>query len=125
MAAATILVVDDEPSIGMILTRLFRDEDVTVVHDGRQALKLLQGQSFDIILCDLMMPAMSGMQLYEAVSKLPGNPTERMIFMTGGTFTVDAQLFLGNITNPRIEKPFTLAEMEQLVRRRIKELAPP
>jgi CheY-like chemotaxis protein len=122
MAAARLLVVDDEPSIGMILARLFRDHDVTVVDDGRRALELLGQQHFDLILCDLMMPNMSGIELYDALAKVSQDLAERMIFMTGGTYTVDAQAFLGRVKNPCIEKPFTLAQMELLVRERLAAL---
>src|SRR5690606_31983057 len=66
---ASVLVVDDEPSIGASLGRLLRDHDVTVTTRAREALDLALARDFDVIISDLMMPEMSGMELYEALRR--------------------------------------------------------
>ena len=124
MSAARLLVVDDEPSIGLLIVRLFRDFDVTVVSNGNGALELLRTQEFDLILCDLMMPGMSGIELYEQLRETARPLTSRLIFMTAGSFTAEAQLFLARVGNPRVEKPFTLEYLEHLVREQLQALAP-
>ncbi len=113
-----ILVVDDEPMIGVAVRRsLQRHHEVVTLTSAREALARLQGgEHFDLILSDLMMPEMSGMDLHQELSlHLPGM-TERMVFMTGGAFTPDARAFLERIENPRLEKPFSTQELQQLAR---------
>jgi CheY-like chemotaxis protein len=66
---------------------------------------LRQGEKFDVILCDLMMPVMTGMGLYDAMSEEFPSDAERMIFMTGGAFTDQARQFLERVSNLRLAKP--------------------
>jgi DNA-binding NtrC family response regulator len=62
------------------------------------------------------MPGMSGIQLFEALkSKAPGLE-QRLVFMTGGAFTPEAEAFLDEITNARVEKPFDFAKVDKLLR---------
>ncbi len=113
---AAVLVVDDEPAIGMALRRILRDHDVTVLTSGQAAIDLLaSGESFDVILSDLMMPEMSGMELYRALATGFPVAAERMIFITGGAFTPSARAFLESVPNGRIEKPFDAATVRALV----------
>ncbi len=104
---AVVLVVDDEPSVGMTLRRVLRDHDVTVVTSARQALDLVAaGRTFDVIFSDLMMPQMSGMDLYDALAKDFPVAAQRMVFVSGGAFTAAAAAFLERVPNERLEKPF-------------------
>jgi CheY-like chemotaxis protein len=73
-----------------------------------------------VILCDLMMPRMSGMELYAEVLKISPEQAERMIFMTGGAFTPRAREFLDTTTNPRVDKPFDAASLRAAVNRMIR-----
>jgi len=112
-----LLVVDDEPLVADMLFRALSDEhDVTVTTDARTALDyLLGGGEYDLIFCDLLMPKMSGMDLYEELrSKRPGLE-ERMVFMTGGAFTERAAQFLSVVPNPKMSKPFDLTEIERVL----------
>jgi PAS domain S-box-containing protein len=105
-----LLIVDDEPVLGIALKRLLsKEHDVVTATSGQQALKLLdEGQQFDLVCCDLMMPEMTGMDLYDELEKKRPEVTQRMIFMTGGAFTHRAQTFLERVQNPRVEKPIDL-----------------
>ena len=116
-----ILIVDDEPMIGRVMQRALASEhDVTLVEHGQEALDLVKaGQSFDIIFCDLMMPQMTGMDLYDHLAKVRSDLTARMIFVTGGTFTARAREFLEQVPNPRIEKPFHIKQLRALVNGRL------
>jgi two-component system, cell cycle sensor histidine kinase and response regulator CckA len=99
-----VLVIDDEPLIGPVITSLLGGHHVVTEISAKKALERLQrGESYDWILCDLMMPEMTGMDLYEA---LEGDVRERVIFISGGAFTDRAREFLQRVSNRRLFKPF-------------------
>ena len=77
---------------------------------------MLGGEGFDLILCDLMMPDMTGMDLYAAIRAAAPEQASRMIFVTGGAFTPRAIEFLDTVTNLRLDKPFDLRNLRALVR---------
>jgi CheY-like chemotaxis protein len=112
-----ILVVDDEPRMGKALHRLLAPEhDVTTVQSAREALGLVStGARFDVILCDLMMPGMSGMALHAELGRAAPELAARMVFMTGGAYTAEAQGFLEGVPNRRLEKPFRPETLEALI----------
>src|SRR5450631_1468720 len=103
-----ILVVDDEPLIGASARRLLSAEhDVVVVHSGEAALcALASPRSFDVVLCDLMMPGMTGIELHQALVRSRPELAERMVFVTGGAFTGAAEDFLDRVDVRRMDKPF-------------------
>ena len=111
----TVLVVDDEASIGASLGRLLRDHDVTITTRAREALQLALTRDFDVIISDLMMPDMSGMELYEALRRERPEAAERVVFITGGAFTNAAQSFLERVPNVRLQKPFDGSVIRELV----------
>ena len=118
---ARILIADDEPIVSRTLARfLGRAHDVTVAGNGREALEALAGARFDLILCDLMMPEMTGMDVHAALAERDPETADRIVFMTGGAFTARARAFLDRVPNPRLEKPFTMATVEQLIRERVR-----
>ena len=81
-----ILVVDDEIALGKTIERMLATEhEVTAVTTAMAALTLVQsGSRFDAILSDLMMPEMTGMELYAALNQSTPDQARRMVFMTGG-----------------------------------------
>jgi len=111
-------VVDDEPAIGESLRRLLRSEhEVVVLGGAAQALELVAGgERFDAILCDLMMPQMTGMDLHAELARLAPDQAERMVLLTGGAFTATARQFLDAVPNQRVEKPFDSANLRAIVR---------
>jgi CheY-like chemotaxis protein len=113
-----ILVVDDEHQVARIVAHELELErlEVLVAESGREALEILErDRDFDLVLCDLMMPEMSGADLYEAVRELDPALTRRFAFMSGGAFTERAARFLEHVPNPRIAKPFHLRDLLALV----------
>ncbi|ADO68257.1 ATP-binding response regulator [Stigmatella aurantiaca] len=112
-----ILIVDDDRMVGVAIRRaLQREHEVVVMTEAREALeRLVGGEPFDIILCDMMMPEMSGMELHEELSRVSAQVAGRMVFLTGGAFTPRAREFLGRVGNPCMEKPFLPEELRQLV----------
>ncbi|WP_426748844.1 two-component regulator propeller domain-containing protein [Myxococcus faecalis] len=119
-ARGRVLVVDDDALVsGAIRRTLSRENDVDVVVSARQALERLSGpepRHYDVVLCDLMMPEMTGMDLHEALGRAAPAVAERMVFITGGAFTPTARTFLERVENPRVEKPFDPESLRALVR---------
>jgi two-component system, cell cycle sensor histidine kinase and response regulator CckA len=112
---ARILVVDDEPVIASTMRRALEGHDIYIVTSGRDALELCRGQAFDLVLCDLMMPDLTGMDLYEQLRRDAAGNEKRIIFMTGGAFTPRAKSFLAKIPNAWVEKPFDFDQIQSLV----------
>ncbi|MDB4983347.1 MAG: Sensory box histidine kinase/response regulator [Myxococcales bacterium] len=112
-----VLVIDDEPTLATMIRRvLARDCDVTIARDGREGVAALTGgETFDVILCDLMMPDLTGMDVYAEISRLRPGLEESFIFMTGGAFTERATEFLERIKNRRLEKPFETSVLRAAV----------
>lgn len=108
-----VLVVDDDVRVGTAIQRLLKaDWEVGVVTSARAAIELLdRGDRFDVILCDLMMPDMTGMDLHVELVRLHPALADRTVFMTGGTFTERAQEFLARVPNARLDKPFDRATL--------------
>jgi signal transduction histidine kinase len=112
-----VLVVDDEPVLGRLVSRMIQSEhDVTVVARAREALTTMERETFDVVLCDLMMPEMTGMDLVEHLRARSPALADRVVLMTGGAFTERAREFLAAVPNQRLEKPFDAATLSALVR---------
>jgi signal transduction histidine kinase len=114
----SVLLVDDEPALRKTIPAMLKkDLDVRAVGTAREAIQLItEGARFDLILCDLMMPEMTGMDLYEELDRSVPDQARKMAFVTGGAFTDGSRTFLDRIPNPVIEKPFTSAMIRQFVR---------
>jgi CheY-like chemotaxis protein len=114
---ARVLVVDDEPLIGRVMRRaLGADFDVVALECAREALnRIVSGEHFDVILCDLMMPDMTGMELHAELTSFDRSLAQRMIFVTGGAFTESAQDFLDREGILRAEKPVDVPSIRALI----------
>jgi DNA-binding NtrC family response regulator len=109
--------VDDDPGVASTLRAMLEAQhEVKSVESAREGLRLLMGpEEFDVVFCDLVMPEVSGIDLYCALELKRPDRAERLVFMTGGVFTPEAERFLARVQNPRIEKPFSLIRVEQLL----------
>jgi CheY-like chemotaxis protein len=112
-----VLIIDDERLIVAALQRtLAVEHEVTSLGRARDALEqLLNGIRFDLILCDIMMPDMNGMELYAELMHLKPEQAGRMVFLTGGPCTSFAKDFLARVPNAHIEKPFDTSRLRALV----------
>lgn len=117
-----VLVVDDDVHIRNVLDRILRQEhDVVVAPSAVDAMRVLgQDTAFDAILCDVMMPEVSGIDLLAWLERRDAGLASRVVFMTGGTFTTKATEFKRTTTNPQINKPFDTNLLLDLVRSLVK-----
>jgi PAS domain S-box-containing protein len=113
-----VLVIDDEPLLCSALERILRPHhDVVFTTLAAEVLPRLEaGERFDLILCDLMMPRMNGMDFHAALHRLRPELTGRVIFLTGGAFTPQAKAFLERVPNRRVEKPFNARTLLEITR---------
>jgi PAS domain S-box-containing protein len=114
-----VLVVDDEPAVAAAIRRLLAPQhDVVVRASAREAVDAIgRGERFDAILCDLMMPGMTGMDLHEALAAVAPEQAGRMVVLTGGAVTERAREFLARVPLPRCEKPFDTQRLRETVRK--------
>jgi PAS domain S-box-containing protein len=114
-----VLVLDDDPLVGRSMARLLQGaHEVTVISSPAEALSRLErGERWDAILCDLMMPELSGMDVTERLSRSAPEVLPRIVYLTGGAFTERARKFLAE-GRPFLEKPVEA----QALRERVAEL---
>ena len=114
---ARVLIIDDEPAIGAGLSRMLAARYAPeALSDPRLALaRLLAGEDFDLVLCDLKMPGLSGVELYQQLAAARPALAKRVAFMSGGGFTASVREFLSTLPNPLLEKPFRSEQVESLI----------
>ncbi len=112
-----VLIVEDEPALALVLQRALGDGyDAIVAPGGREALGVLtRNPSFDVVLCDVMMPGMSGVELYEEMTTCDPAVADRFVFMTGGTQTARIRDLLAAAQRPWLEKPFDARELRRIL----------
>jgi signal transduction histidine kinase len=115
-----VLIIDDDPMVGEAIALTLRDEhDVEVVTAARDALKRMAGgERYDTILCDLMMPVMTGMDLYTELLRVAPDAVASIVFITGGALTPRMRAFLDGIGGRCVEKPLAARQLRELVRSR-------
>lgn len=102
-----VLVIDDEPMVGQLLRKVLGEHEVIAETSARVALdRLRTDRRFDVILCDVMMPDVSGMEFYDQLGTVDPSLRRRVVFLSGGVFTERAQTFLDSVPNHRLAKPF-------------------
>jgi CheY-like chemotaxis protein len=98
---------------------------VAITHDADEALARIshQDQAFDVIICDMMMPVKTGVEFFADLSERAPEQSKRVIFLTGGAFTVKTREFLDRVPNTRLEKPFDLQTLRAAVNRLLLDTA--
>jgi len=121
-----VLVVDDDVPVAKAIKRsLSRRYEVIALDRAQAALELIaSGRRFDAILCDLMMPEMTGPQFHDELQRLVPEQAQRVTFMTGGAFTSEAREFLAVTSNPCVEKPLDMERLFPLLESRSPRYAP-
>lgn len=113
-----ILIIDDDRPVASAIALELADHDIMVAGSGREALEILRRDpGFDVVLCDLMMPELSGADVYDWLKRVEPQLVDRFVFMTGGAFTTRAREFLAGIKNPRLDKPFDPSELRAVIER--------
>jgi CheY-like chemotaxis protein len=112
-----ILVVDDEPAIrAMLVQQLGPQHELLTAESGEAACAILErDQAFDVILCDLMMLEMTGMDVHSWLAAHEPKLAERLVFITGGAFTPRALEYVHRVGNPLLQKPFDIADLQRLL----------
>lgn len=122
-ARGKVLVVDDEERLAATLRlALSGEHDVDVATRGRRALELLREREYDVILCDLSLPDVSGIDVFEEAKKMKPELGARFVFLTGGAFQARTRAFLQSVDNARLDKPFDLDALERLIAERVSEV---
>ena len=114
---ARILIVDDEERLRSVVRRTLRGYQVDGAANGREALERLRERSYDLILCDVMMPEMTGVELFRVLQEAHPELVERVVFLSGGAFTPETIRFLDTVGRPVIDKPFRMEELRGWVER--------
>lgn len=112
-----MLLIDDDATMIKVVPRLLREfHDVAAEMDAREAvLRLQRGEVFDVILCDLTMPYMTGVEVFEAVAVLSPAMASKIVFLTGGALSQEASAFLDECANLVIYKPFSMNRLRAVV----------
>jgi CheY-like chemotaxis protein len=119
VARKRLLVVDDDALVSEALERALSGvAEVEATTDARAVLdRLGSGERWDLVLCDLMMPGTSGMELYREALRVVPDAAACIVFMTAGAFTPRARAFLAGVHNPCLEKPFDMGKLRSLIAR--------
>jgi two-component system cell cycle sensor histidine kinase/response regulator CckA len=125
-ARGRVLIVDDEPQVAEVVRLILQsDHDASTAAGAAEAFDILTAEpaavAFDLILCDLHMSGMSGMDLYDKLLTTRPEAAERMVFMTGGTFTSRSRDFVAKVKNTCVDKPVDATELCALVASRVQK----
>jgi CheY-like chemotaxis protein len=118
-----VLAIDDEALLLKAFRRMLGEtHDVMTALGGLEALQVLERDAkFDVILCDLQMPELSGMGVFEAVQRRWPALADRFVFVTGGAFSPDAKRFLEESVIAVMQKPFRVEDVLALIERKVRE----
>jgi len=120
------LVIDDERSFVQGLAQLLRRDGYTVdtAENGLAALTQLQAHRYDVLVCDVRMPALNGPDLYARVLGQYASLSQRVIFLTGDTLGADTRAFLATCAQPWLPKPCTAAAIRRVIQQVLDAGAP-
>jgi CheY-like chemotaxis protein len=116
-----VLVIDDQFLVGAAIVWALTGhcEVVYMAQPAAALARLLAGERYDVVFCDLMMPTMDGFAFYESLVASMPEAAERVIFMTGGVRSARAEAFFARVSNVLLEKPFDIEGLQALVARRL------
>ena len=119
----SVLVIDDDQDIVVVLEEFLKESgyDVAVAYDGIDALSHIHSRLYDAVICDMMMPRMSGEELYNEVERSEPGMTRRFVFITGMSRVSDVQRFFHQKDLRHLDKPFHPEDVLQMVKEIIQE----
>jgi CheY-like chemotaxis protein len=107
-----VAVIDDEPSVARALERALPGHRVVTYSGVDEALRaLVEGPLPDVVLCDVMMPGLSGVDVVEQLSARRPEALARVVLMTGGSYTPRVERFLETARFKVLPKPFEAGEV--------------
>lgn len=106
-----LLIVDDDELVATSIARGLTGFEIEIALEGGAALERLAANNYDLVLCDLHLPDMTGARLESRSQEVA--PQARFAFMTGGTSSAELQGFLDG--RPHLEKPFSVRELRSFV----------
>ncbi len=117
-ASSTVLLVDDNQNVREGLARVLRKAGYTVAtaENGLAALAALEGNRYAAIVCDIMMPAMDGIRLYQLIEIHHPDAAKRVLFVSAWFDDPEVQSFLTRTGRPVLHKPFEIPAFIQAVR---------
>lgn len=117
-----MLVIDDEALLGDGLRRaLAQDHRIVAVTGAEEALARLQnGERYDVVLCDLMMQGMDGIDFHRQLTAVLPDEAARVVFITGGAIATRIEAFFNRVPNLLLEKPVDVDGLRAPVERRVR-----
>ena len=112
-----ILVIDDEQVVRDLLVTVLSSAGYKVdgMQDARKALKVLESEHYDLMLVDIHMPDMNGMEFFQTLALRESASASKVIFITGSAGEPEIANFLERSGRPVLSKPFDLVMLEDLV----------
>jgi CheY-like chemotaxis protein len=121
-ASGRVLVIDDDDAVRAVLALALSAHEVVTAPDGCTALAMIDAQlEFDVVLCDVAMPAMGGVELWMELALMRPELLSRFVFMTGGAMTRGDRLFLGAGAVEVLYKPISTDSLRRFVSDRVAE----
>ena len=110
---AVVLVVEDEAALGAAVAEALADAGFAVdrAGDGEEALARVKVRLYDLIICDLKMPRVDGMEFYRALEREHPDRARRILFVTGDVAGTEAERFLDETGCRWLAKPFRLRDL--------------
>ncbi|MBI2877802.1 MAG: response regulator [Candidatus Tectomicrobia bacterium] len=114
-----ILVVDDEEDLLQGISEILRMDghEVHTAKNGRIALDMVNDCNYDVIICDIKMPEVNGIQFYQEVEQRDFLLARRILFSTGDIANAETYSFLGRTGRSWIKKPFLIEELQEAIQR--------
>ena len=113
--ALRVLIIDDDTRVAKALGRLLMRHRVELSDSGEDALSRLAEESFDVVICDLMMPGMSGLELFARLELEQPALARRVLFTTGGAWSEQSREFISTHRRRVITKPFKRAHLNKTI----------
>ncbi len=113
----SILVVDDEEVLLEMFSQLLGswNHSVETAVSGREAIRMLEGRDYDLIVMDYKMPNIGGKDLYVWLKNHKPHLAGRLLFVSGDTVSPETQAFLEETGLPSLAKPFTLSDAKAVI----------
>jgi DNA-binding response OmpR family regulator len=112
-----LLVVDDDPTVANLVTKALAASDRVIrqAADGAAALHWISKETFDLVICDLMMPRGHGFEVIKSLRANPEASATRILILTAKSFSRDADKALASGADMVITKPFEVTDLKAKV----------